>query len=370
MPRWNQDSNLFFCDSLIFQPPLSALCGLSLSISRLLPFYFVLLPPPLFLASGVPVLLIRPYQWSNLAATAWVSVARHAAPLSCPAVAEINPQIEQSPRWPLQTPEISLCTPHRQRFPRPQAPFLGWGGFGRETANECARVCVSVKECECVGSGWIEWAWDGQGRGIKMADWACLYFQWHFALRGRERKKKCTASKAFKCAFFCLLQTARGGFCEPHSLTFLPSPFNQKYDFFDVAETVCVLVPSTCRWCRWNGSLRTLTKALLNSSSLHCYLSCPSFLGRGPKRSLSGLLLWHTVKRLKRDGWSQVDGGRGSMLCRGRFGAQCNRSALSIVNHCHPSEATLLALNVANPLCSLVQPSVGRTGNLVKRSWS
>lgn len=74
-------------------------------------FLFFLLPPPLFLASGVPVLLIRLYQCSNLATTAWVSVARRAAPLSCPAVAEINPQIEQSPRWPLQTPKSRSVHP-------------------------------------------------------------------------------------------------------------------------------------------------------------------------------------------------------------------------------------------------------------------
>lgn len=54
----------------------------------------------------------------------------------------------------------------------------------------------------------------------------------------------------------------------------------------------------------------------------------------------------------------------------GRFGAQCNRSTLSIVNHCHPSEATRRALHAANPLCSLFQPSVGQAGNLIKRSWT
>lgn len=91
-----------------FFNPLSQPYVASFSSPPFLPFF--LLPPPLFLASGVPVLLIRPYQWSNLAATAWVSVARRAAPLSCPAVAEINPQIEQSPRWPLQTPKS--CSVH------------------------------------------------------------------------------------------------------------------------------------------------------------------------------------------------------------------------------------------------------------------
>lgn len=254
------DSNLllWFID---FSTPFSQPYVASLSISCLPPFF--LLPPPLFLASGVPVLLIRPYQWSNLAATAWVSVARQAAPLSCPAVAEINPQIEQSPRWPLQTPKS--CSVHpTNRDSLCLKPFFSlrvgrlWGTSSRrENSNECVLMCMCVKGWECVGSGWIEWAWDGQGRGIKMADWACLYFQWHFALRGRQRKKKCTASKAFKCAFFCLLQTARGGFCEPHSLTFLPSTIQPEIWFlWRKKETVCVLLPSSCCRCSWNGSLR------------------------------------------------------------------------------------------------------------------
>lgn len=98
-----------------FFNPLSQPYVPSLSISPLLLFF--LLPPPLFLASGVPVLLIRPYQWSNLAATAWVSVARRAAPLSCPAVAEINPQIEQSPCWPLQTPKSHSVHPSNRDSP-------------------------------------------------------------------------------------------------------------------------------------------------------------------------------------------------------------------------------------------------------------
>lgn len=45
----------------------------------------------------------------------------------------------------------------------------------------------------------------------------------------------------------------------------------------------------------------------------------------------------------------------------GRFGAQCNRSTLSIVNHCHPSEATRLALHAANPL-SVSTLAVCRSG--------
>lgn len=174
----------------------------------------------LFLASGVLVILIQPYQWSNLAATAWVSVARRVAPLSGSAVAEINPQIEQSPCWPLQTPK-SHCVHPSSRDSLCLKLFSLDGGAGgtsngrKKAKGECVRVYV-CERVECVGSGWIEWAWDGQGRRIKMADWACLYFQWHFALRGRQ--KKCTANKAFKCAFFCLLQATRIGFGEPHSL--------------------------------------------------------------------------------------------------------------------------------------------------------
>lgn len=135
----------------------------------LFPLFFPLtLPSSLFLASGVPVLLIMPYLWSNLAATAWVSVARRAVPLSRPAVAEINPPIEQSRCWPLQTPK-SHYTPTLREIRH--AKF--WMGY-RTRQDRC--VCMCVKDWECVGSGWIEWAKDGQGRGIKMADWACLYF--------------------------------------------------------------------------------------------------------------------------------------------------------------------------------------------------
>lgn len=313
------------------------------------------------------MLLIRPYQWSNLAATAWVSVARRAAPLSCPAVAEINPQIEQSPHWPLQTPKSCCVHPSNRDSLLPQALFFRVGVDGGALGHikwEGEGGWVCVHEWECVGSGWIEWAWDGQGRGIKMADWACLYFQWHSALRGRPRRKKCTASKAFKCAFFCLLQTAGEGLL---CATFSDLPaFNQKYDLFavKVKDSLCLsssyLQLMSLKWL----IERILTKAPLNPSSyLHCYLSCPSFLGRRPNRSLSGLLLWHTVKQLERNGWSQVAGGLVGVgvAVLGRFGAQCNRSTLSIVNHCHPSEATRLALHAANPL-SVSTLAVCRSG--------
>lgn len=75
-------------------------------------------------------------------------------------------------------------------------------------------------------------------------------------------------------------------------------------------------------------------------------------------------------ERLKPSGRGGGLGGVGVGLdgALGRFGAQCSRSTLSIVNHCHPSEATRLALQAANPLCSLFQPSVSQAGNLIKRS--
>lgn len=51
-------------------------------------------------------------------------------------------------------------------------------------------------------------------------------FQSHFALRGCQRKKKYTASKAFKYALFSLsyhLQTVGRDISEPHFLTFYHS---------------------------------------------------------------------------------------------------------------------------------------------------
>lgn len=198
------------------------------------------------------MLLIRPYQWSNLAATAWVSVARQAAPLSCPAVAEINPQIEQSPCWPLQTPKSRPVRPTNRDSLCLELFSYGWGGFGSRRGEgewECARICMCVKERECVGSRWIEWAWDGQQREIKMADWACLYFQWHFALRGRQRKKKCTASKAFKCAFFCLLQAARGGFLWATFCDLSAFHHSTRNMIFFYVKTDGPSAPCTCCWC-------------------------------------------------------------------------------------------------------------------------
>lgn len=61
-----------------------------------------------------------------------------------------------------------------------------------------------------------------------MADRACLYFQWHFALRGVQRGKKCTANKAFKGVFFFLLHSTEGGLVESHSLSILHRLFENK----------------------------------------------------------------------------------------------------------------------------------------------
>lgn len=75
-------------------------------------------------------------------------------------------------------------------------------------------------------------------------------------------------------------------------------------------------------------------------------------------------------ERLKPSGWGGAGRiGGGSVPLPGRFGTQCNRSTFSLVNHCHPPEATRRALHVANPLCSPSQPSDGQEGNLIKRSW-
>lgn len=65
-------------------------------------------------------------------------------------------------------------------------------------------------------------------------------------------------------------------------------------------------------------------------------------------------------ERLKPSGLGD-EVGVGVNAVPGRFGAQCNRSTLSIVNHCHPSEATRLALHAANPLRSSI-PAVCRSG--------
>lgn len=69
----------------------------------------------------------------------------------------------------------------------------------------------------------------------------------------------------------------------PYFLTFPPSMILFLYEFMFLPPKLFPKVP-------WSAS-----------SYFHCYLSCPSFLGRGPTRSLSRLLLWHTVERLERN---------------------------------------------------------------------
>lgn len=79
---------------------------------------------------------------------------------------------------------------------------------GRSGLNVC------VWKTECVGSGWIERAWDGHERGVKMADQACPYSKWHFGLRGMERKKKTAVqtkhSRTHSSVSFRLLKKAWG----------------------------------------------------------------------------------------------------------------------------------------------------------------
>lgn len=108
-----------------------------------------------------------------------------------------------------------------------------------------------------------------------------------------------------------------------------------------------------------------MTNAPLNQASyLHCYLSCPSSPWQTAQEESVGIFaLTHSrttgVERLKPSG----SGRSGGQRCGGEArGQQCSRSTLSIVNHCHPSEATQLALHNANPLCSLFQPSVSQSG--------
>lgn len=96
-------------------------------------------------------------------------------------------------------------------------------------------------------------------------------------------------------------------------------------------------------------------------------------LAESPRGVCWEFLLWPTVKRLEWNGLSQVVwavGEVGVSAVAGRFGPQCSRSTLSTVNHCHPSEATQLALHTANPFSSLFQLSVSQTQDLIKRLWS
>lgn len=109
---------------------------------------------------------------------------------------------------------------------------------------------------------------------------------------------------------------------------------------------------------------RILTKAPLKPSSyLHCYLSCPSFLGRRPKRSLSGLLLWHSEtareERLKPSGW----GGRwgGGPCCAGEVWSTMQQE---YPLHCEPLSSfrnhSTSSPRRKSPLLSI--PAVCRSG--------
>lgn len=107
----------------------------------------------------------------------------------------------------------------------------------------------------------------------------------------------------------------------------------------------------------------------LHSSYLHYFPSCP-FLGSKPKRSLLGFCfdpLWNNYSRTVEA--KCLGEWRVNALVE-RFGAQCSRSTLSILSHCHPSGATWPTLHIVSPLCTLFRPSVSQTRNLIRRSWS
>lgn len=117
--------------------------------------------------------------------------------------------------------------------------------------------------------------------------------------------------------------------------------------------------------------------APLNPSSyLHCSIVSPIPWRKAREESVQIVALTHSEtareERLMPSGLG-VDGagGRGVRSCDGEVrGTMQNRSTLSIVNHCHPSEATRPALHAANPPRSLFRPYAGQAGNLIKRSWS
>lgn len=142
-----------------------------------------------------------------------------------------------------------------------------------------------------------------------------------------------------------------------HNLeTFLPSTFNQKYDAFDIKETVSeflVLAVDFPETAHSENPDRSTVEPLVLPPLLSIMSLTP--WQKAQEESVEIVALTHSEaareKRLKPSGWG-VD-GVGVDPVPGRFGAQCNRSTLSIVNHCHPSEATRLALNAANPLRSL-----------------
>lgn len=142
---------LWFLYSQYFQP-----CAWSLTFFP--PFFPFTLPSSLFLASGVSLFLIRPYLWSNLAATAWVSVARRVVPLSCPAVAEINPRLNKASADLYKLPNLALYNPFKGRF---VVPRFRWGtGHVKIGVCACVHVCERVRMCG-VRVDWVSMRWTG-----------------------------------------------------------------------------------------------------------------------------------------------------------------------------------------------------------------
>ena len=214
-----------------FNPPSNHICPSSLFLPS--PF-FLFAPPPLLLASGVPVLLIRPYQWSNLAATAWVSVARRAAPLSCPAVAEINPQIEQSPCWPLQTPKSCCVHPSNRDSLLPQALFFrvgvdGVGGhWGTSSRREKADECVCMSESVWGQGGLSEREMD-RGEGLRWLTEPVYISNGTLLWEGGRGGKSALQAKHSSVHFSVSFRLLEKACCVPHSLTFLPATRNMIY---------------------------------------------------------------------------------------------------------------------------------------------
>lgn len=149
--------------------------------------------------------------------------------------------------------------------------------------------------------------------------------------REAEKGKKCTANKAFKCAFYRLLQTDEGSFEEQHYLSFLPCK--------NMISLWCTKWVCGCFSFRPKQLIERIVAnaQLIPISYLHCYLSCPSFLGRQPKRSLLGFLLWPTVKRLEWNGLSQV------VWAVGRWGHCCDSEVWATMQQKYPLHCELLS---------------------------
>lgn len=180
-----------------------------------------------------------------------------------------------------------------------------------------------------------------------MADGACLYFQWHFALRGRQRGKKCTANKAFKCTFFCLLQTQRGYLWEPYPLFILPCNVKTKYNVL-IQKYVCISFDLLVM------SLKRLTVLKLHLVSLSFIMSSIS----GQEAQEEGFLLWPTVKGLEQNGWSQVAWGLSQFHGREVWGTM--QQKYSTFWTTVTLEKPLDLLFTSQILCSLFQPSVSQ----------